>query len=262
MFDKLSRNFFDVIDSTDWPASTLGHALALHTRENFHDDGGALSSMADELKQTLIEGLYQEIDEICHAENTFLACRERLTHYVSEWAELQVLCLTEEEKPRVHYGDSPYISGELHHRLFDLIEHSTFIGETNLGSSFERKKEIILALDTRSAISLYYANGLNLIRVQSGDSIEGKDWYKPLCTSMLISSEDDYRKTIELPSLLPESLDGPIHGLFSEFVANGHVNPYYEWEMSREHAAESKEYRYYLESAQHVRILQPGSTHG
>jgi hypothetical protein len=246
MFDKLSRKFFDTIASTDWPASTLGHALALHTRENFHEDVGALSSLPDELKQTLIEGLYQEIDEICHSENPFLACRERLVNYVSEWAALQVLCLTEEEKPQAHYGDSPYISGELHHRLFDLIEHNRFIGERNLGSPFESKEEIIFALYARSAIFLYYANGLNMSRIQSGDSIEGKDWYQPLCTSMLISSEDQYRKKIELPSLLPELLDGPIHGLFAEFVVNGHINPYCEWEMAREKAAESKEFQYYL----------------
>jgi hypothetical protein len=246
MFVRLSSKAIEIIASTDWPSSTLGHALELHTREYFYDDVGALSSLTDEIKQTLIEGLYQEIDEIYNAENPFLVCRERLVHYLSEWAELQVLCLTEEEKPRVHYGVSPYISGELHHRLFDLIEQSRFIGEINLGSPFESKEEIILDLNTRSAILLYYATGLNIFRVQSGDSVEGKDWYKPLCTSMLISSEDDYRKAIELPSLLPESLDGPIHGLFSELVANGHVNPYYQWEMTREHANESKEYRYYL----------------
>jgi hypothetical protein len=246
MFDKLSRKFFDTIASTDWPASTLGHALALHTREYFHADAGALSSLTDEIKQTLIEGLYQEIDEICNAENPFLACRERLAHYVSEWAELQVLCLTEEGKPQLHDGDSPYISGELHHRLFELIEHNRFIGELNLDSLFESTEEIILALNTRSATLLYYANGLNMIRIQSGDSIEGKDWYQPLCRSMLISSEDEYRKKIELPSLLPKFLDGIIHGLFAEFVVNGHGNPYCEWEMARERAAESKEYQYYL----------------
>ena len=246
MFDKLSRKFFDTIASTDWPASTLGHAMALHTRENFHDDAGVLSSLTDEIKQTLIEGLYQEIDDICNAENSFLACRKKLVHYISDWAKLQVLCLTEEDETRICFDDSPYISGELHHRLFDLIEDNSLSAEITLDSPFESKEEVILALDIRSKILLYYVNGLNLIRVQSGDSIEGRDWHKPLCTSMLISSEDEYRKQIELPSLLPEFLDGPIHGLFAEFVVNGHTNPYWEWEMTKERAADSKEFRYYL----------------
>ena len=79
---------------------------------------------------------------------------------------------------------------------------------------------------------LYYVNGLNIIRRDFGDFDDVKDWLQPFMKSMLIWDEDIWRGKMDLPSLLPNSLDALEHSTFMNMVVNGFKNPYFEWEKA------------------------------
>jgi hypothetical protein len=63
-----------------------------------------------------------------------------------------------------------------------------------------------------------------------------KDWLRPLVTSLLIFSEDTYRREIGLPSLLPGPTDGLMHSTFVNMVLRGDKNPLLEWETDYKRA--------------------------
>ena len=215
----------------EWQKSTLGQVLALHTDEYFNKNP-RLSSFSEESKNNIITDFYQQIFNFSKAENPFLAMRESLASYVIGYAGYQVLCLTEEEKAEAFYSDCPFISGELYRHIDKVVEHNDELGELKWKHPDISNDDLVSFCNTRCVLHLYYLNGVNYVRGEFDDIDKEKDWLHPFIKSMLIWEGDQVRGKIDLPSLLPDSLDAFKHSTFMNLVTNGQKNPFYEWEKS------------------------------
>lgn len=215
----------------EWQNSTLGKMLAAHTEEYF-TKYPRLADFSAETKNKLIGDFYNAVFNLSKAENPFLAMRERLASYVIGFAEHQVLCLTEEEKQGTFYSDCLYISGALHKHIDKAVKHVDDLRELKWKHPDISNEELVSFCNSRCVLHLYYVNGFNLVRSEFDDLDKEKDWLRPFLKSMLIWHEDQMREKIGLPSLLPDSLDGLKHSTFMNLVANGHRNPYFEWEKT------------------------------
>lgn len=215
-----------------WNRSTLGQALKQHTEHYFYRNIASLAGMSEEAKQKIVADFYTQVFSIDQDEDPFLRLRKLLATYVLEFSQLQVLCLTEEEKAGQFYADCPYISGELHHHIRTLAEHNEDLKQLQWAHDDITDDNLIGYCNQRTAVLLFYMNGMNIIRIERGDSDSPKDWFRPFLQSMLIWDEDNCRKQIALPSLLPGELDGLKHSTFMNMVVNGFRNPLYEWEKA------------------------------
>lgn len=215
----------------EWQNSPLGKMLASHTNEYF-TKYPRLSEMSEEAKQKIVEDFHQAVLTLPQAENPFLTMRERLASYVVGFTELQVLCLTEEEKTGAFYSDCPYISGQIHHHIDKAVKHIDELRELKWKHPDISNSDLISFCNSRCVVYLYYLNGFNYVRGEFDDLDKDKDWLQPFIKSMLIWHEDQIRGQIGLPSLLPGKYDGLKHSTFMNVVVNGHKNPYFEWEKS------------------------------
>lgn len=238
MLDTLLRKYNERKAIKAWNKSTLGQALALQAREYFYGEIRSLSGMSEKAKQKIIGDFYSKVFAIDQAANPFLQLRENIASYVIEFAKLQVLCLTPEEKADQFYSDCPYISGELRPHIRQLSDHNEELKQLKWSHENLTDEELIAFCNSRSAVLLYYVNGMNMVRVDRGDNGDPKDWFKPFFRSMLIYEEDLCRGQINLPPLLPNSLDALRHSVFMNEVVNGAANPLYTWETKLQEAFE------------------------
>ena len=84
--------------------SVLEDALREHVRQFFYS-GQALSWMKPENKEHLVGELFTQLAAIETSPDPRMALRQRLTEYVIMFAQLQLLCLTEEEKAGQFFAD-------------------------------------------------------------------------------------------------------------------------------------------------------------
>jgi len=196
-----------------------------------------LAGFSEARKQEIIGDFYGKVFALTQAENPFLTMREYIASYVCGYASFQVLCLKEEEKKEAFYSDCPYISGELYRHIQKLSEHNEELKKLKWKNNDLSTDELVYFCNARSALHLYYVNGMNMVRSELKDLDTGKDWLRPFIRSMLIWEEDIYRGKVELPSLLPDSLDALRHSTFMNMVTNGYENPHYEWEMACKNSA-------------------------
>ena len=94
------------------------------------------------------------------SENPFLSFRDQLGSSVSGYAEFQVLCLKPAEKSDVY--DSPYLSGELYPYIRHCKDHVEWIDRLLWEAPTINDDELVAALNVRSLVILYQANGLNI----------------------------------------------------------------------------------------------------
>jgi hypothetical protein len=215
-----------------WAQSEIGQILAQHTAEYLKYP--RIADMSEDGKKNIVNGFYQDVFALSHAANPFLAMREKLASYVVGFAELAVLCLTEEEKKEQWYAECPYISGQLHLRIDQAAHHVNELKEILWKHPDITKVELVSYCNTRCVVLLYYLNGMNYVRREFNDIDEQKDWLRPFMRSMLIWEEDLIREKIGQPRLLTDFLDNIKHSTFMNIVVNGHKNPYFEWEKSWE----------------------------
>lgn len=232
---NMFREFFEKRKTNkalkEWHNSPLGKALAKHSREYFYGDG-VLAYFSEENKERLIGRFYQTVFDIAQAENPFLKMREVLASYVCSIASYQVLCLTEEEKADSNYADCPYISGSLYRHIEDYVKYNDELGELKWKNPDMSSKDLISFCNARCALYAFYVNGMNYVRLESDDFDDKKDWLIPFIRSMLISEEYQVREKLNLPNLLPDSLEALKYSTFLNLVINGHSNPFYQWEKS------------------------------
>jgi hypothetical protein len=203
-------------------------ALARHTQKYFYE-GHTLSWMREENKRKIITELATRVVTTLESADPRMTLRTHLTDFVLLFAEVAVLGLTEEEKALMDYGRSPYISGQLHHRIVEAAEHSDEMGRAVFQSGGLTAPELISHANARGGVLLYYANGLNLLRVDTDDSSPNKDWFKPFVEAMLVWEEDTYRGKLDMPSLLPDRADGLRYSTFMNLVLDGEPDPFFTW---------------------------------
>lgn len=208
--------------------TTLGRALDEHTREFFYS-GHTLSWLRQDNKEKHVRALYDLLGRIDRAENPPMQLRTALADYVILYAQMAVLSLTEEEKAGHFFAANPYITGEIHRRIVEAAPHveeaAQFAWQTE-GASAE---DLMGFANARGALMLFYANALNMVRIEGGDTDPVKDWYKPFVEAMLVWEEDTLRDRLGMPRLVPGALHGLPYSTFLNQVTNGEANPFYSW---------------------------------
>lgn len=208
--------------------STLGQALALHTQKYFYK-GTGLSHFSQENKDRLIGDFYAKVVAIGQAENPAIACREMLAEYVLAFCGLAVLCLKEDEKADQFYADNPYISGSIWRHIERAVENNDEMAQTKWANPDFIAADMVAYANTRSALMLYYANGLNMVRMELRDRDSQKDWFRPFVEAMMIWEEHTQREKLDLPLLVPGVIGALPYSVFLNLVTDGVRQPFYEW---------------------------------
>jgi hypothetical protein len=222
--------------------SVLGDALRIHTQKYLNET--VIRGVSSELKQKIVKQFSNRLIAIDKAPNPFLTFREELCNAAIWYADLQVLSLTPEEKAET-FSHVRYISGELSPYIREAADFNKEVARIIWEHPECTDDELIVFANLSGAIYLYYLNGWNLVRVATKIDpaySADKDWFGPFVTSMLISSEDNARQKLGLPSLFTDGSTAPLpHASFMSIVANGEANPLFEWERSygRKHREES-----------------------
>lgn len=208
--------------------STLGQALALHTQDFFYN-GTALAHFSQANKDKLIADLYAKVVAIGGSEDPAAACRELLAEYVLHFAGLATLCLKEAEKADQFYAANPYISGTIWHHIERAVENNEEMAQVKWANPDFDAADLVAYANTRSALMLYYANGLNMVRMELGDRDPQKDWFRPFVEAMMVVQEDRQREKLGLEPLCPGEVRSLPYSLFLNFVVNGVPHPFFHW---------------------------------
>lgn len=202
-----------------------------------------LRGLHPELKENMVEQFMNRLIAIEKAPNPFLAFREELGNTAIAYADLQVLCLTPEEKAET-FGEIRYISGELSSYIRQCAKFNQDVARIIWEQSRCTDDELFHFTKVNGAVLLYYLNGLNLVRVATKIDppahSAGKDWFQPFIRSMLISAEHAARQKLGLPTLCADDIAPLRHSSFVAIVARGAANPLFEWERGygRKHSEE------------------------
>lgn len=209
-----------------WNRSTLGQALQGHTQE-FFGPGSPLSSLSGEAKRQIVGDFMEHVFALQQSPDPRAALRHRIVECALALADLQVLCMTEDERQGHHvYGRSPYISGQLHRHIRQAARSNEDLASFMEGEAVT-DEELIGYCKARAAVGLYYANGFNMVRVDNGD---GHEWYRALIEAQAVTAEQRIRTELELPSLIPDGLAGALpYTIFFEYVLGGHEDPLSAW---------------------------------
>ena len=151
--------------------------------------------------------------------------------------------LTPQEKAEI-FSDVRYISGELSRYIRQAADFNEEVARIIWEHPECTDDELIVFANLSCAFYLYDLHGWNLVRVATKIDpaySADKDWFRPFVRSMLISSENDARQKLGLPSLFTDSIAPLRHATFMVGVAKGQANPLFEWERSyrRKHREES-----------------------
>lgn len=208
--------------------SALGQALALHTQEYFYK-GIALSHFSQASKDNLVADFYGKIIAIGQAPNPVMACREMLTEHVLHFAGLATLCLKENEKADQFYAANPYISGTIWHHIERAVENNQEMAQAKWANPDLDAADLVAYANTRSALMLYYVNGLNMVRMELGDRDPQKDWFRPFVEACMVVEEDRQRDKLGLEPLCPGVIRSLPYSLFLNFVVDGIQHPFFHW---------------------------------
>jgi len=211
-----------------WQKSELGLALREHTQEFFYR-GQALAHFSDQAKERLIGDFHQQVFEVLGAENPVDAQRHKLTSYVLELAPMQILSMDENDKANHPiYTPCPYISGTIYQHISDVADEYDELKKLKWEEPDTTDQDLFDYCRGRSTVLLYFANGMNIVRISMGDESD-PDWYKPFVEAQLVAEEARIREKLELPQLTPNDMDSLIYGMFFEYVLAGDQNPFYSW---------------------------------
>jgi hypothetical protein len=170
-----------------------------------------------------------KLASIVSAPDPIMALRTALVEYVLLYADLQILSLTEVEKEGMFYGANPYISGAIHHRVLEASGHVEEAATYSWQYGPVGPEEMMDFANTRSAIMLFYANGLNMCRIDAGDHDPAKDWFRPFVEASLVASEDRMRENLGMDRLVPGGVHALPYGIFFEYIVGGERNPFFKW---------------------------------
>jgi hypothetical protein len=207
--------------------SPLAQAIRAHTQEYFSVP--SLASFSDENKEKLIGDFCQRVALIFQSPNPTMACREALAECTIIFTKLHVHCLREQEKAEQFYSENPYISGQLWRHIRESSDHHDELSKWKWEDPELTDDDLLGYANTRCALYLYYANGMNIVRRSLGDFSEEKDWFRPFVEAMLVTHEEWLRQELKLPSLIPGDLGALEYFIFLEYVTKGVEHPFFEW---------------------------------
>jgi hypothetical protein len=206
----------------------LAQAIQHHTQTYWSLP--SLASVDPKTKEKLISEFCQRLGLIYASPNPVMACRETLAECTLLFTQLQIHCLTESEKADNFYSANPYISGQIWRHVRQSSDHHDDMARWKFEDPEMTDEELIATANTRCALLLYYANGVNIVRRELGDFSEEKDWFRPFVEACLVNEEHLLREKIGLPALVPDKMLGSlVYAGFLNYVLNGEQNPFFAW---------------------------------
>ena len=225
MFSKLLGNVKKQRKLYSWRSSALGQAINNHTR-NYKK---SFKHLSKEDKEQLAADLNARIFTVLDSSNPIINCRKELTTNVIAFADLQVLCLTEEEKEKNPlYKDMKLVSAELHKYIGSCVacndELTKYVDEHD---DIQEYALITLAND-RGSSYFYYANGFDIVR-RNIEVVRERNWFQPFVLSSMVVSESNYQIYIGLPPIAT-AIDTSFHSSFIDLVLSSEQDPLLSWE--------------------------------
>jgi hypothetical protein len=179
----------------------------------------------------LREELLTEVVKIHEAQDKVGLCRELLADAVLKRAKLEVLVQDATAEDVTGLRALGFVSGKLKPLVREIVEADTDLRQWMYGVAAQVDEETAWnAVLTRYWIDAWRAEVFNACRValKDNNALPGRDWYRPFLHAMCAWEEDNYRRLLELPSLLPNNADG-IEALkystFLNFVLDGERYP-------------------------------------
>lgn len=189
----------------------------------------ALAKTSEQFKKERLDETFSVLQKIDNSENPFMTLREALADQVVSCAYFSVLTMSKEDG---FASEGHYISGELWQHIGELSKHNELVKRVVWDTGQEwADNDVIDLCNLRKDVHLFNIRVLNVYREKMKDTGQNKDWLNPFLKCMCIWQEDTYRKTISLPSLLPNALDALKYSTFMNMVTNGVHNPLYEFEQ-------------------------------
>jgi len=166
---------------------------------------------------------------VLESSNPVPKCREELVACIIAFVDLQVLCLTPEEKEKnALYKNTKLVSADLHKHIISCAPYNDELGKYFYQHNDVTKSELISVTNNRCAVYSYYVNGFNIVR-RNIEPVKERDWFWPFVLSSMVVSEDNYRKYTGLPTLAT-AIDISIHSAFANMALNGEQDPLLSWE--------------------------------
>jgi hypothetical protein len=210
----------------------MGEALRDHGHSFFWSDDAPFAHLDDDQKLKHCAELHAAAIGIMGSENPVIACRERMSGYVENFALLMVIGMRDEGKREVEvYADSPYISGDLRKHIEKIVPHVEELGQLRFDDPEITSEEIGDYCTARASLHLFYTNGLNMLSIYLEDRAHKKsEWYRAYTQAAMVAAEDSIRRKIELPSLFPPYAHGDlVYSMFMQYVINGDTDPFFSW---------------------------------
>lgn len=185
----------------------LAQAIKQETQAYFYGQS-MLTHFSEETKQKLIGGMTQQLAAALQSDNPVMAIREGLVSFTIQYAQLQVLALTEIEKEDAFYSANPYISGALHHHIESAAEHVEELAQYKWEKWEEADgaDDLITFCNGRCAIYGYYMNCFNIARLELADKTD-PDWFRPLVEAQLVYEENTVRDKMGLPLTVKDMIE-------------------------------------------------------
>ncbi len=180
--------------------------------------------------------ILNEVASIIAAEDRFSRMRELLTEGTLSRAKLQVLVLEPEPGPDPSgLRGMGYLSGELKERLVDIVRADDQLEQWMYRVVPELTPDNVWnAILMRYWIDAWRAEVFNAVRRQMGDCkpTGEDDWYIKFLHAMCVYEEDNVRKSIGLPTLLPNNdfgLEALKYSTLMNIVLDGAMYPDIAW---------------------------------
>jgi hypothetical protein len=224
MFSQLLGNIKKQRKLHSWRNSALGRAISEHTR----NCAKTWNHFKKEDKEQLAYEFNTRIFDVLSSSQPIIRCRQELVANVIAYTNLQVLCLTVQDKDNSDiFNNMKRISSDLHDHIYKCTlcndELNKYIEENGYNES-----ALFGFVNNRCAIYRYHAFGFDIIR-KSIEPATDRDWFFPLVQSSMIISESNYRKYLGLPAIVT-AIDSDCHSKFIDMALNGEQDPLLTWE--------------------------------
>ena len=206
-------------------------ALIDHTKRNWHGVG-ILANISPEVTERHLTEFLTVVERVRHSENPTLALREQLANAVYVYSSFLTLCITPEFRDQMFTAESQFVSGELNQHLGDpKAKELTPFKEFFTQHPNAHTDDLQSIADFQMALSNFYIQGLDLVRIHLGDCNTAnpkRDWLRPYKIAMAEVEEYEHRKTLQLPQLF-EHTDMANRRIFTQKVLSD-TNPLISYE--------------------------------
>jgi hypothetical protein len=233
MFSKLLGHVKKHRKLHSWQSSDLGRAIKEHVK-SYHKDWRHLQK---EEKEQLESELNARIFAVLDSHDALQKCRHELVSNIIAYTDLQVLCLTAEDKENDYlFKDMMRISSDLRNHIYACTLRNHELNKYIEENEYNENELMSFAI-RRCEVYHYYAYGYDIVR----KNIEGekeRDWFLPLIQSSMIISESNYRKYLGIPAIVT-AIDSSFHSRFIDMVMSGEPDPLLSWErrFGKSHSA-------------------------